>query len=389
MSFPTPFEQARQAGNADPEFSERQGDKFKIGDILSQFKKSGRDSGSINDAMIALLTQVSPERQKGPLDFLKQRKQQLQQEEFLSQLPGAKRKRPQDVDVSQQEEAITPNGQLVEEQSNLRETPQGDEFEESLLDLSPEQRLRLQAINPDLSKSIENMIEQQRKGNIEERKYAQQELKDVKGRIQNIRNELPNTEFSLQMAEDAIEGATSWDGYADWLAQTTGLEGFRTRKGAELQSAIKQYFLGDLSSIKGGRPNQLIERQLLDAYPKMGRDPIANRKILLGMQAKESISRAMAEEWGKLEDKYFKKGRSLPANAEYILRKRLEPIAERIQKKTLMNMDRLNKLGTREYNRMRKNLKSNEFLMLNAEGEIYAVPKSQINEYKEKDWIKI
>ena len=100
-------------------------------------------------------------------------------------------------------------------------------------------------------------------------------------KIKQISDDLPNTQFSLAMIEDALGDADKWAAAKDWMGNRTGFPGFRSAAGVELDSAVKNYFLGDLSSIKGGRPNIFLEKQIRDAYMKAGQDPISNQKILL------------------------------------------------------------------------------------------------------------
>jgi hypothetical protein len=133
----------------------------------------------------------------------------------------------------------------------------------------------------------------------------------------------------------------------------------------------------------------LIERQLLDAYMKMGRDPISNRKILLGLQMKEEVSKAKLDAYHELEDRYLSQGKRLPANAEYIVKKKLESLAEKIQSRTLNAMNLLDKVQTRTYDRAQSQLRKDETLMIDQEGNAFAVPEKEVDLYLKKDWIKI
>ena len=68
--------------------------------------------------------------------------------------------------------------------------------------------------------------------------------------IKKIENDIPNTEYSLSMIEDALGDANKWAAAKDWLAEKSGFVGFRSAPGAELDSAIKTHFLSDLASIQ-------------------------------------------------------------------------------------------------------------------------------------------
>lgn len=227
---------------------------------------------------------------------------------------------------------------------------------------------------------------------LPKKEYVKAQYKSLPKFLENIsetEDRLPTIDTSLKMIEDAIERGEDALGTRERLADITGIEGFRTASGAELQSAIKNYFLGDLTQIKGGRPNQLIERQLLDAYPKMGRDPIANQKIVAGMKMQRDIANEKVRLTRDLEEKYLAKVGHLPPDFESIVKKKLKPIATEIEKKTIKTMENLNKFQ-REYQRMAsKNLKKGETLMLTPDGEYLAIPKEQYSEAKEEGYIKV
>jgi len=207
--------------------------------------------------------------------------------------------------------------------------------------------------------------------------------------VDQMEKDLPTTEFSLAMMEDALHNADKWAAFKDRIADATGFPGFKSAAGTELDSAIKNYFLGDLSSIKGGRPNIFIEKQLRDAYPRAGQDPISNQKIMLGMKMKEEISRKMIEKTRELEEKYIAEKKHLPSNFEQHVKKELRPEIEKIEKDAVKTLHNLSKVESNRDTIFRSKLKSGETLMMSPDGEPFAVPKKELDEYRAQGYIPL
>lgn len=208
-------------------------------------------------------------------------------------------------------------------------------------------------------------------------------------KIHRTEEEIPNTEFNIKMLEDAALNAGKWAAFRDTMAEKTGFEGFRSAAGAELQSAIKNYFLSDLSSIKGGRPNQLIEKQLLDAYPKAGRDAIANQKVIAGMKMKESLQKLQMQVANDLKDKFIESKGYLPTNFEDMVKKEVRSKAGEIEKMAIKNLDHLSKIERERDKIMRSYVKSGERLMMSPEGDPFAVPSKEVDNYRDKGYIPL
>lgn len=240
-----------------------------------------------------------------------------------------------------------------------------------------------------LSKQAES---QQKKAELPRQEYVKQEYKSLPKFLEAIdaaEDKMPIADISIKLAEEATEDPGKWAAFRDFLSEKTGYEGFRSAKGAELQSAIKQYFLGDLSSIKGGRPNQLIERQLLDAYPRIGRDPISNQKILVGMKMQQEIQREKVKIAREMEENFLSKQGYLPPGFQSMVKKQLKPFAEKVEKNTIKKLDALSKYQKGYESMATKQLRKGETLMLSPDGEYEAIPKESLDEAKEQGYIKL
>jgi hypothetical protein len=206
-------------------------------------------------------------------------------------------------------------------------------------------------------------------------------------KIDQLEADMPTTEFAVGMIEDALGNADKWAAVRDRLAEVTQFPGFRSAAGTELDSAIKNYFLGDLSSIKGGRANQFLEKQIRDAYPKAGQDPISNQKILLGMRLKEKIARLKVEKTRELEQKFIEKQGYLPTDFKTMVNKTLIPEVEKIEKDAINTLHNMSKIQESRDKIFRAYLNPGETLMMDQEGNPFAVKKSEVSMYREQGYI--
>lgn len=244
----------------------------------------------------------------------------------------------------------------------------------------------------------EGKIAEKRKMEQEERDYlpkkeydqyaAKRNLEHLE-RADQLEKDAPNTEFALGMVEDALGDANKWAAARDWLADRTNFPGLKSAAGAELDSAIKNYFLGDLSSIKGGRPNVFIEKQIRDAYMKAGQDPISNQKILLGMKMKEQINRAIVDKTRDLEKKYTEKLGHLPSNFSTKLNESLKPEVSKIEKEAIDKLHKISDIQKVRNRLFRGHLKSGETLMMSPEGKAFAVKQKEVKMYRDEGYIPL
>jgi hypothetical protein len=220
-------------------------------------------------------------------------------------------------------------------------------------------------------------------------KHAAKENSDFLNDIGNIERDLPNTSLALAGIEDALGNAGKWAATRDMIAEKTGFEGARSASGAELDSFIKSYFLGDLTSIKGGRPNVFIEKQIRDAYQKAGRDPIANQKVLIGMKMKESLNRLLVDETRNLENFYLENEDSLPPGFKSKVNKVIKERASAIEKKAIDTLHNMSAIEEQRDKIFRKSLQAGEVLMMDESGQPFAVPKKEVSAYKEMGYIPL
>lgn len=245
------------------------------------------------------------------------------------------------------------------------------------------------ANEPELSRVAMERAKSSQTAEKEYVKHAAKENSEFLTGVGQLENDMPNTQFALGMIEDALGNADKWAAAKDLLAEKTGFAGFRSASGAELDSAIKNYFLGDLSSIKGGRANVFIEKQIRDAYMKAGQDPISNQKILLGMRMKEAINRVKIQATREMEDHFLKKEGFLPPNFKSTVNKLITPKVNEIEKNAINSLHHMSKIESERDKIFNSYLKKGETLMIDAEGNPFAVPNKEVAQYREQGYIPL
>lgn len=223
----------------------------------------------------------------------------------------------------------------------------------------------------------------------EQQKQEAQRTSEFIKKVDQIKDDQPTTQFALQMMSDALDNAGGWAAAKDLMADKTGYEGFRSASGAALDSAIKSYFIGDLTSIKGGRPNVFIEKQIRSAYPKAGLDPIANQKIMVGLQLKEKINNSLVNETQKIRDHYMKKQRYLPAGFKEMVYEKIRPQVEKYEKDSISTLKNLSDIESQRDQLLRTKLMRNEVLMMSPEGKPFAANKKEVAALKEQGYINV
>lgn len=169
-------------------------------------------------------------------------------------------------------------------------------------------------------------IENQNKQDYQKRSFDVN--KPLYEEMEGVRKVLDNQKIALQRIEDAIQtGQTSrfWNSFM----KKFGLDMFRTAPTQILEAANKEFFMGDLKQLAGGRINQFLEKNLLNALPKVEYSPTANQEIVNTLKVIQELKEKKLELFDNLNNKYAEKGKELPRNAAHIIQKQLEAFADK------------------------------------------------------------
>jgi hypothetical protein len=157
------------------------------------------------------------------------------------------------------------------------------------------------ALDPNLGRVLQQQKDVSLREQREEKKYEfernklrrKEESEISKPILLELNQSRKNIPLQEQAIKDIKEAAPSV-GAQDYFADVTGFEPLRSAQGAKLKTAIKDFFLSDLTRA-GTRPNQWIEQQLADALPKIGRSKEANLVTAAGMEFKVDLAKKRIE----------------------------------------------------------------------------------------------
>jgi len=147
-----------------------------------------------------------------------------------------------------------------------------------------------------IKESVQEKEKQERKLFEGERKYHTEFTKDLEKDLDQRKEALSKKRMSLDFARDAIESGNESFFSLDKLADITGLDLFRTAKGAQLITAGKESLLSNMSRASARAQNLWFEQRLNSMFPKIGQSKEANLTV-----------QEMLEAEANMEDAYIKK----------------------------------------------------------------------------------
>lgn len=146
--------------------------------------------------------------------------------------------------------------------------------------------------------------------------------------MEGHRSVIDNQKIALKRMEDAIQTGHITKFWNSFMKKF-GLDMFRTSKNQILDAANKEFFMGDLKQLAGGRINQFLEKNLINALPQVQYSPKANQEIVNTLKAIQEIKEEKLRLFDALNNKYAEKGKELPRNAGNIIQNQLEKFAEK------------------------------------------------------------
>jgi hypothetical protein len=270
----------------------------------------------------------------------------------------------------------------VSQQANqvLREFPEANADElKSLMDES--------GIPPIYSNAyVENRRRQdERKAATKDKRIEAGEKRAAKvlDKADELGKELPVLEASVNAMEDAVKNEDLSFFSPDNIAEVTGIELFRSAKGAQFKTAAKTYFLNDLRS-SGARPNQFIEKQLVDALTKVGRSQEANETVIESFKFSNDLKKAWHQSVREMEKQYEDSLGYVPGNLSRIVEETMKPY---IEERQAQYESKLKEIAEREENPNKSKLKSslgrktsNPIQMRTPDGSMITVPLEDVEE---------
>lgn len=134
-----------------------------------------------------------------------------------------------------------------------------------------------------------------------ERSFHTGYSKDAVKRADLLRESLPKKEMALNLARNAVETGDVSFFSPDKLADVTGVDLFRTAKGAQLITAGKENLLSNMSRVSARAQNIWFEQRLNSMFPKIGQDQEANLTTQEMLEAEEAMDKAYLDEFDRLQ----------------------------------------------------------------------------------------
>ncbi len=241
-------------------------------------------------------------------------------------------------------------------------------------DISDEAIAMVTQSDPNLARVLQSQKESKIRHTEAKAKREMQRALPFLKRVDERSEILPQKESSLHLMEDAAkEGDLSYFS-PDNIAEITGVEAFRTPKGAQFISAGKEYFLGSLKRA-GTRPNQWIEQQIQKMLPKIGRSRKANLTVIETLKSELEVEKKQMDLIEEIAAEDEAKYGYIRGNIAGEVRKRLKKFADEEQKdllKRLRAIDKGENVGPEEVTK-------EEILMIDPAGNIRKLRKSDRN----------
>jgi|SRR5215469_13114447 len=190
---------------------------------------------------------------------------------------------------------------------------------------------------------------------------------------QPVLKELSQMRKNIPIQEQAVEdimNASPDVGWRDYLAERFGFEPLRSSEGVKLKTAIKDFFLSDLSRA-GARPNMWVEQQLAGALPAIGRSAEANQITAAGLQFKVDLAKKRQELIDDLSDEY---GYSQID---------LDKTATKMMKSFVSERQKLLERQIREIKSKKEALSGRIIDVMGPDGQVYEVDESEVESLPE------
>lgn len=242
--------------------------------------------------------------------------------------------------------------------------------------------------NPTLAKMLQTQqgLEQQQFRFTAEQ--AGKRSRKVLERTDELAENLEKQRADISLMESAITEGNLGFFSQDNLADITGVEGLRTAEGAQFRSSAKNFFVEELSKVKG-RPNQFIEGQILKGLAQIGRSEEANLTVLEAQKFRHDLDRMRVETTQSLSDQFERQLGYVPGNLSGIVRETLKPMYTEREKQLEQNLRQIIQPKTSDRSSManlKGQLQPGEILMKGPEGQFEAVPRDKVKEAKSKNW---
>lgn len=205
---------------------------------------------------------------------------------------------------------------LESEQIDVDDSPRSSRQslnDSSFADISEEDIARATLVDPSMGNALRQMksdamnrvLSERKEENKKfesERSYQTQFSKTAEEQANKLREAIPKKQMALSFARDAVESGDLSFLSPDKLADITGIDAFRSAKGAQLITAGKENLLSNMSRVSARGQNMWFEKRLSSMFPKIGQSPEANLIVQEMLEGELSLDKAYLEEFDRLAE---------------------------------------------------------------------------------------
>lgn len=195
----------------------------------------------------------------------------------------------------------------------LQQTQETSSYNPSYL--SDESILQANAMDPTLGRALQmqkdtalRQEDKKEKKFQTERQYHSSYSKEHEKQADVLRESIPKKKMALDFARNALETGDLGYFSLDKLADVTGIDLFRTAKGAQLATASKENLLNNMGRVSARAQNIWFEQRLNSMFPKIGQSKEANLTVQEMLEGEVALDNAYLTEYDRVkkedEDNY-------------------------------------------------------------------------------------
>ena len=167
-----------------------------------------------------------------------------------------------------------------------------------------------------------------------DRTYHTNISKDAVKKADELRSSVPKKENALRFARDAVQTGNVSYFSPDKLADATGIELFRTAKGAQLITAGKENLLSNMERVSAKAQNVWFEKRLNSVFPEIGKSREANLTVQEMIEGEVAADKAYLQEFDRISEEDRKKYGYVREDVSKRAREAAEPKDKKILQRT-------------------------------------------------------
>ena len=335
-----------------------------LGEFTGQYNANKALESVLNDEELkkkplserwgALQTKLAPHGKFGQAAL--QQRIQIEQQAEQEKVQGVLAKYNKGAELTEEEEAMIPVAYRQKEMELKNKPAAGGTTSQPVPPFVAEAIEKVINENPDASPSqlgvafakanippiyttsyIENKrreTEQAQKTFEGDRTYHTNISKEEVKKANELRSSIPKKENALRFARDAVQTGNVSYFSPDKLADATGIELFRTAKGAQLITAGKENLLSNMERVSAKAQNVWFEKRLNSVFPEIGKSREANLTVQEMIEGEVAADKAYLQEFDRISEEDRKKYGYVREDVSKRAREAAEPKDKKILQRT-------------------------------------------------------